>query len=175
MRYLLFRASFVFWHSSDRHLLCNNKPWLPQDSTWCLRAASGDTNLTWLTTLSFLHLWGQIFAETTQELCRTGNTHSPLHADGEPRPGSAWFVTGTWSETFYIAASPVAQNQSCTIPPAVLHKQSFHFLNTTELEVFCPFTERDLKCWNRLPRGVVDASSLSIFKRHLNNTLNKML
>ncbi|KAK4824367.1 hypothetical protein QYF61_014027 [Mycteria americana] len=37
------------------------------------------------------------------------------------------------------------------------------------------FTERVAKHWNRLPREVVDGSSPSLFKRHLDNTLNNML
>ena len=37
------------------------------------------------------------------------------------------------------------------------------------------FTERVVKPWNRLPREVVDAPSLSVFKRHLDNALNNML
>ncbi|KAK4824025.1 hypothetical protein QYF61_009616 [Mycteria americana] len=37
------------------------------------------------------------------------------------------------------------------------------------------FTERLVKHWNRLPREVVDAPSLSVFKRHLDNALNNML
>ncbi|KAK4824368.1 hypothetical protein QYF61_014028 [Mycteria americana] len=37
------------------------------------------------------------------------------------------------------------------------------------------FTERVAKHWNRLPREVVDAPSLSVFKRHLDNALNNML
>ena len=36
-------------------------------------------------------------------------------------------------------------------------------------------TERVVKQWNRLPREVVDASSLSVFKRHLGNALKNML
>ncbi|KAK4826897.1 hypothetical protein QYF61_012085 [Mycteria americana] len=37
------------------------------------------------------------------------------------------------------------------------------------------FTERVVKPWKRLPREVVDAPSLSVFKRHLDNALNNML
>ncbi|KAK4810727.1 hypothetical protein QYF61_007701 [Mycteria americana] len=37
------------------------------------------------------------------------------------------------------------------------------------------FTERVIKHWNRLPREVVDAPSLSVFKRHLDSALNTML
>ncbi|MCQ4187547.1 hypothetical protein FK515_28615 [Klebsiella pneumoniae] len=37
------------------------------------------------------------------------------------------------------------------------------------------FTERVVKHWNRLPREVVNAPSLSVFKRHLDNALNNML
>ena len=37
------------------------------------------------------------------------------------------------------------------------------------------FTERVVKHWNRLPREVVDAPGLSVFKRHLDNALNNML
>ncbi|KAK4823658.1 hypothetical protein QYF61_005010 [Mycteria americana] len=37
------------------------------------------------------------------------------------------------------------------------------------------FTERVVKHWNRLPREVVDAPSLSVLKRHLDNALNNML
>ena len=38
---------------------------------------------------------------------------------------------------------------------------------------FC--TERVVKHWNRLPREVVDAPSLSVFKRHLDYALKNML
>ena len=37
------------------------------------------------------------------------------------------------------------------------------------------FTKRVVKHWNSLPRDVVDASSLSVFKRHLDNVLSNML
>ena len=37
------------------------------------------------------------------------------------------------------------------------------------------FTKRVVKHWNRLPREVVNAPCLSVFKRHLDNTLNNML
>ncbi|KFW68954.1 hypothetical protein AS28_12462, partial [Pygoscelis adeliae] len=37
------------------------------------------------------------------------------------------------------------------------------------------FTERVVKHWNRLPREAVDAPSLPVFKRHLDNALNNML
>ena len=37
------------------------------------------------------------------------------------------------------------------------------------------FTERVVKSWNRLSREVVDAPSLSVFERHLDNALHNML
>ncbi|KAK4826838.1 hypothetical protein QYF61_011646 [Mycteria americana] len=37
------------------------------------------------------------------------------------------------------------------------------------------FTKRVVKPWNRLPREVVNAPSVSVFKRHLDNALNNML
>ena len=37
------------------------------------------------------------------------------------------------------------------------------------------FTERMVKPWNWLPREVVDAPSLSVFKWHLGNALNNMV
>jgi len=37
------------------------------------------------------------------------------------------------------------------------------------------FTERCVKLWNRLHREVVNAPSLSVFQRHLDNALNHML
>ena len=37
------------------------------------------------------------------------------------------------------------------------------------------FTERVVKPWDGLPREVVDAPSLSAFKRHLDNALSNML
>ncbi|KFQ15073.1 hypothetical protein N330_00954, partial [Leptosomus discolor] len=36
-------------------------------------------------------------------------------------------------------------------------------------------TKRMVKHWNKPPREVVDAPSLSVFKRHLDNALNNML
>jgi len=38
---------------------------------------------------------------------------------------------------------------------------------------FC--TERVVKHWNRLPRGVVDAPSLPVLKKHLDNALNNLM
>lgn len=38
---------------------------------------------------------------------------------------------------------------------------------------FC--TERAVKHWNRIPSEMVDAPSLSLFKKHLDNALNNML
>lgn len=37
------------------------------------------------------------------------------------------------------------------------------------------FSERVVKHWNRLSRKVVEAPSLSAFKRHLDNALNNVL
>ncbi|KFZ59066.1 hypothetical protein N338_08896, partial [Podiceps cristatus] len=37
------------------------------------------------------------------------------------------------------------------------------------------FTERMVKHWNRLPGEKVDAPSLSLFKKHLDNVLNNLL
>ena len=37
------------------------------------------------------------------------------------------------------------------------------------------FTKSVVKHWNRLPREVVDAPCLSVFKRHLDNALNNVL
>ena len=37
------------------------------------------------------------------------------------------------------------------------------------------FPERVVKPWKRLPREVVDAPSLAVFQRHLDNALNNML
>lgn len=37
------------------------------------------------------------------------------------------------------------------------------------------FTARVVKHWGRIPSEVVDAISLSLFKKHLDNALNNML
>ncbi|KFW75361.1 hypothetical protein N336_10276, partial [Phalacrocorax carbo] len=34
------------------------------------------------------------------------------------------------------------------------------------------FTERVVTHWNRLPKEVIDAPSLSVYKRHLDDALN---
>ncbi|KFV50257.1 hypothetical protein N341_12611, partial [Tyto alba] len=36
------------------------------------------------------------------------------------------------------------------------------------------FNKRVAKHWNRLPREVADAPSLSVFKRHVDNALSNM-
>ena len=37
------------------------------------------------------------------------------------------------------------------------------------------FTERVLRCWNRLPREVVDALSLQVFKARLDGALGSLV
>ena len=37
------------------------------------------------------------------------------------------------------------------------------------------FTERVIKCWNRLAREVVDSPSLQVFKRHVDVALRDMV
>ena len=37
------------------------------------------------------------------------------------------------------------------------------------------FTERVERCWNRLPREVVDAPSLEVFKARLNGALGSLV
>jgi len=37
------------------------------------------------------------------------------------------------------------------------------------------FTERMVRCWNRLPREVVDAPSLEVFKARLDGALGNLV
>ena len=37
------------------------------------------------------------------------------------------------------------------------------------------FTEKVVRCWNRLPREVVDAVSLVVFKTNLDGALNNLV
>ena len=37
------------------------------------------------------------------------------------------------------------------------------------------FTEREVRCWNRMPRQVVDAPSLGVFKARLDGALGNLL
>ena len=37
------------------------------------------------------------------------------------------------------------------------------------------FTERMVRCWNRLPREAVDAPSLEVFKTRLDGTLGNLI
>lgn len=37
------------------------------------------------------------------------------------------------------------------------------------------FTVRVVRCWNRLPREVVDAPSLEVFKARLDETLSNLI
>ena len=37
------------------------------------------------------------------------------------------------------------------------------------------FTKRVVRCWNRLPREVVDALSLGVFKARLNGALGNLV
>ena len=37
------------------------------------------------------------------------------------------------------------------------------------------FTERVVRCWHRLPRGVVDAPSLEVFKARLDGALGSLM
>jgi len=37
------------------------------------------------------------------------------------------------------------------------------------------FTQRGLRCWNRLPREAVDAPSLEVLKARLNGTLGSLI
>ena len=37
------------------------------------------------------------------------------------------------------------------------------------------FTERVVRCWNRMPRGAVDAPSLELFKTRLDGALGSLV
>ena len=37
------------------------------------------------------------------------------------------------------------------------------------------FTEREVRCWNRLPREAVDAQSLEVFKARLDGVLGSLV
>jgi len=37
------------------------------------------------------------------------------------------------------------------------------------------FTEREVRCWNRLPREAVDAQSLEVFKARLDGALGNLV
>ena len=49
-------------------------------------------------------------------------------------------------------------------PPGVLHQDSGKF-----------FTERVVRCWNRLPRELVDAPSLEVFRAGLDGALGSLV
>jgi len=49
-------------------------------------------------------------------------------------------------------------------PPGVLHQDSGKF-----------FTERVVRCWNRLPRELVDAPSLGVFRAGLDGALGSLV
>ncbi|KAK4827061.1 hypothetical protein QYF61_013702 [Mycteria americana] len=98
------------------------------------------------------------------------------------------------SSPWYPVIGCVGMAQSCTKQPhfpqpllirlvlQTLHQLHCSSLDTLQhLNVFLVvrgppfFTKRVVKHCNRLPREVVDASSLSVFKRHLDNAINNML
>jgi len=51
-----------------------------------------------------------------------------------------------------------------------LHQERFRLDITKHV-----FTKKVVKHWNMLPKEVLNASSLSVFKRHLDSALNNML
>ena len=70
-----------------------------------------------------------------------------------------------------ITAEP-AKNESCS---GYQYRHGFRMHGRFRLDIRKHFfTERVVKHCNRLPREVVDAPSLSVFKRHLDNALNNM-